>query len=245
MRDKFLSRLGRAAVIALLSATAVFPVWAHDPYEITATAYLQSNRVDLDVVMEFRTGLRLAGVAPQAPPGVSTTNWFAENQDAMLTCAKSFCEISSGGKVLPVQSATVALVVEDHVELHVKYPAATERPLRFEAAGLKALAGLGQYGVALTVLDMVNGKVLGQPVLFADAPTLAVEIPAPAEAEMISPRPVVTATATTIGTSPPVGLDSKIPEAKTTGNLIVRGLISGMAALLLLGVVWRRNRNRS
>lgn len=238
------STMRRPLLVALL-ALAAHSSFAHNPYELSATACLWSNRVDLDVVMEFRTGLRLAGVAPQAPPGVSATNWFAENQVGLLTCAKSFCEIQAGENSLPVQSAVVALGVEDHVEFHIQYPPATNHPLRFEAAGLKSLAGQGQYGVALTVLDMVHGRVLGQPVVFADAPTLAVEISAPAKTEIIAPSPAAAVKATTVGTNPAIALDSTTPPAKPVSNPVERGLISGVAALLLLAVVWRCSRRRS
>ncbi len=238
-------RVRRPLLAALLALAAPLSSFAHDPYEITATAYLWTNRVDLNVAMEFRTGLRLAGVEPRPPAGVSTTNWFAENRAALLASAKSFCQVQSGSNLLPIRSVEVALGVEDHIEMRMEYPPATERPLRFDAAGLKALAGQGQYGVVLTVLDMVNGKVLGQPVLFADAPTLAVEIPAFTETGMISSGPAAAAKATTVSASLPTALDSTTPPEKPVGNLIVPGLISGVAALLLLAVVWRRQRVKS
>jgi hypothetical protein len=38
--------------------------------------------------------------------------------------------------------------------------------LRFEATGLKPFEGQGPYGTTLTVLDIVNKKVIGQAVLF-------------------------------------------------------------------------------
>ncbi|HTL72861.1 MAG TPA: hypothetical protein VL863_06120 [bacterium] len=218
---------------------------AHDPYELTATASLWTNRVDLSVVMEFRTGLRLAGVASRPPAGVSATNWFAENQAALLVCGKSFCQIQAGENLLPVRRVNVALRAEDHIEFQVEYPPATERPLRFDAAGLKALAGQGQYGLALTVLDMVHGKVLGQPVLFADAPMVVAEIAPPAKVAMVSPATSTIPNTTSVAVSRTNSPESPVASGKSGGRLLVSALVSGIAALLLLGIVWQRSKRKS
>jgi hypothetical protein len=228
----------RRPLLAILLVSAAFSGFAHDPYGLTATAYLWTNRVDLTVVMEFRTGLRLAGVEPRPPAGVSTTNWFAENRAALLACGKSFCQIESGKNLLPVSAVEVTLGVEDHIEMQLEYPAATERPLRFDAAGLKTLAGQGQYGVALTVLDMVNGKVLGQPVIFADAPSFVAEV-APSAKDLASGSAIAAAPNAIVS---PVNTSSSPDQAKKTPEKSLGwALISGVAVLLLLTFLRQRS----
>jgi hypothetical protein len=234
----------RAFFFGLLALSAASSL-AHDPYGLTATAYLRTNRVDLDVVMEFRTGLRLAGVEPRPPAGVSTTNWFAENRPALLAGGKTFCQIEAGTNLLPVRSIEVVLAVEDHIEFRVEYPPAPERPLRFAAAGLKKLTGQGQYGVALTVLDMVNGKVLGQPVLFADAPTLVAEIAAPVKLETNSPGQAATISTPGVAARPTNSPAASVADRKPVGKLFVWACIAGIVALLLLTILRQCNRAKS
>jgi hypothetical protein len=243
-RALFLAHASRALVAGLLLATAVSS-HAHDPYEITATAYLYSNRVDLDVVMEFRTGMRLAGLAPRPPAGISNSNWFAGNQAGLQTCAQSFCELQAGGKLLPVKTVATELLVEDHIKLQVTYPPATERPLRFNLAGLRTLAGQGQYGVALTVLDMVNSKVLGQPVIFADEPTLAAQLPTPTRSEIILPVSTEVAGKPAVIASQPASPTASSAKQMPGGGLGVSALILGVAALMLLFLARCRYRRKS
>jgi len=235
----------RRLFLTVLLGSAALSAFAHDPFGLTATAYLWTNRVNLTVVMEFRAGLRLAGVEPRPPAGVSTTNWFAANRPALLVAGKQFCEIESGTNLIPARSVEVVLVVEDHIEFHLEYPPAMERPLRFDVLGLKALAGQGQYGLALAVLDMVHGKVLGQPVLYADDPILVAEIATPAIP--VLDAPVVAATATMINVT--VGrLDSPASSDAAKhrpGTILAWVFISCAVLLVALTVLWQRYCSKS
>src|SRR5207247_8874190 len=73
-----------------------------------------------------------------------------------------------------------------HVRFTLEFPTDTRRPLRFSADGLKPLDGQGPYGTTLTVLDMVNKKVLSQSVLFPSTPLAEVS----SQLEPGAPAPV-------------------------------------------------------
>jgi len=161
----------------LLGSMISRPALAHDPYEIVSTAYLHSNRLDLEVQMEFNTAMLVAGVNRREHPDVSEGDLFGRVKPQLEAVAAKFFEVLAGGGELPLRQAGVSLGVENHVQFELTYAQPDKQPLRFKAIGLRALEGLGPYGTALTVLDMVNQKVLGQPVLFPDSPEIEVEVP--------------------------------------------------------------------
>src|SRR5262249_1405594 len=136
---------------------------AHDPYEITSTASVFTNGIDVRVEMEFRTALRLGGV--ELRPTEAVEDSFRANRDGLLRSAGGFFRVFAGGNLLAPQGTHVVLGVENHVQFELRYPASHFRPLRFVAEGLKQFEGQGPYGTTLTVLDMVNKTVIGQTVL--------------------------------------------------------------------------------
>jgi hypothetical protein len=223
-------------LLALLADA--LPVRASDPGEITATAYLRSNRVDWVMQTDFQTGLRLAGVTARRPAAVSVTNWFAQHQPELQAAGKSFCRIQSGPNGLPVRAATVTLGVENQIETQVEFPPVTAGPLRFAVPGLKVLAADGHpSGIALTVVDMVGHQMLGQRVVFADAPILAVDVRSPAAATAVPPSapPVSPAARPAI---PPVPAATP-PKSRLDWPSLV---IIGGLALLVLAVEFGRRR---
>ena len=176
----------------LLGSMTCRPALAHDPYEIISTAYLHSNRLDLNVQMEFNTALLVAGVNPRAYPGIPEAELFEQVAPQLESAAAEFFQVMSGGEELSLAGAAINLGVENHVQFSLTFPHPDKQPLRFIANGLRGLESVGPYGTTLTVLDMVNQKVLGQPVLFGDRPEMDVPVPSivnPQPAELTSALP--------------------------------------------------------
>ena len=164
---------GRAhSVISLLTLLILFVTQshAHDAYEITSVVYLQTNRIELFVEMEFPTAMKLAGLTPTRD--VAVLSQVEAGLTRLREAAGGFYEITAANNVIQPLVTNVEMVVDDHIQFRVEFANTPHRPLRFAARSLKALAEQGGYGASLTVLDMVNKKVLGQTTLFADAPTM-------------------------------------------------------------------------
>ncbi len=151
----------------------VATVAAHDPYEITSVAYIHSNRIELFVEMEFPTGMTLAGQKPVQD--IAVLSQFEAALPRLRELAGSFFGLTAGNNVVLPLSTNVELGVEDHIRFQVEFKPTPYRPLRFVARGLGAESSESPYGTSLTVLDMVNQKVLGQNTLFASSP--AAEFP--------------------------------------------------------------------
>lgn len=154
----------------LLGATCfVTTVAAHDPYEITSVAYLHSNRIELFVEMEFPAGMTLAGQKPASE--VAVVSQFTTALPRLRELAGNFFNLTAGNNVVLPLATNVELGVEDHIRFQVDYAPTPYRPLKFVARGLGLDSSENPYGTSLTVLDMVNQKVLGQTTLFAGTPT--------------------------------------------------------------------------
>ena len=154
---------------ALFVVGFVATVAAHDPYEITSVAYLHSNRIELFVEMEFPTGMTLAGQKPVHD--VAVLSQFETALPRLRELAGNFFNLTAGNNVVLPLSTNVELGVEDHIRFQVEFKPTPYRPLRFVARGLGAESSESPYGTSLTVLDMVNQKVLGQTTLFVGSPT--------------------------------------------------------------------------
>jgi hypothetical protein len=157
------SRIILFYLLALFATTA----HAHDPYEITSVVYVRSNVIELFVEMEFPTGMKLAGVEPVR--GVAALTQFEQAQRQLATLAGGFFDFTAGNNRVAALTTNVSLGVEDHIQFKLEYAATALRPLQFIARGLRGVSD-SPYGTSLTVLDMVNQKVLGQTTLFADSP---------------------------------------------------------------------------
>lgn len=159
---------GTALLICLLVGGSV-STRAHDPYEITSVAYIHSNRIELFVEMEFPTGMTLAGQKPVRD--IAVLSQFETALPRLRELAGSFFNLTAGNNVVLPLSTNVELGVEDHIRFQIEFKPTPYRPLRLVARGLGAESSESPYGTSLTVLDMVNQKVLGQTTLFAGSPT--------------------------------------------------------------------------
>lgn len=202
---------------------------AHDPYEVTTVVYLQSNRIDLYLEMEFPTAMTLAGLKPSRPDAVS--NQFESALPQLQQLAGGFFEFTAGNHVVLPLRTNVELGVENHVQCRVEFATTEYRPLRFVPRGLRTATD-APYGVALTVLDMVNKKVLGQTALFADTPPA--EFPASAmgdEPAPGTPATVLTANPGVVVTAVARTDAEKLP--RSSSRLLALGLFVFVAILLL------------
>ena len=152
-------------VVLLLGSLCAF---AHDPYEITSTLSLYSNRTELRVEMEARTALLFAGygalVTSEQIPAI-----FTSLHEALTDTASRFFKVTAAGRDMYPEKASLLLGVEDHIQFTLQLPRARGQSIRCEPSILHAFTNEGPYGISLTVLDMVNKKVLGQSVLFRDS----------------------------------------------------------------------------
>lgn len=164
-------------VISLICLATVLTTSAraHDPYEVTSVAYLYSNRIELFMEMEFPTGLTLAGQKPVRD--VAVVSQFEAALPRLRELAGGFFAFTAGNNVVQPLSTNVELGVENHIRFQVNFAPTPYRPLKFGARGLGENSSENPYGTSLTVLDMVNQKVLGQATLFAATPTT--EFPPP------------------------------------------------------------------
>jgi hypothetical protein len=158
-------------MLGILMAGAVV-ARAHDPYEITSVVNIQSNRIELFVEMEFPTGMTLAGQTTSREGAPASQ--FEAARPALEQLAGGLFDFTAGNHALLALRTNVVLGVEDHIQCKVEYAPTDYRPLRLVPRGLRGLSDSG-YGISLTVLDMVNQKVLGQTTLFADS--IAAEFP--------------------------------------------------------------------
>lgn len=189
-------RLVLGAVVGL-----ALPALAHDPFEINSVAYLYSNRIEIFVEMEFPTGMTLAGQKPVRD--VAALSQFEAALPQLRELAGSFYDLNAGNNVVLPLATNVELVVEDHIRLHLEYTPTPHRPVRFIARGLGVEANDNPYGVSLTVLDMVNQKVLGQTTLFAAKPVAEFPPRAADSTEVVTTQPSSNVTVVVLPSSQP------------------------------------------
>jgi len=218
---------------------------AHDPYEITSVAYVRSNVIELFIEMEFPAGMRLAGVEPVRD--VAVLSQFEKAQPQLTALAGSFFDFTAGNNKVAALTTNVSLGVEDHIQFKLEYAATPLRPLQFTARGLRSGTD-SPYGTSLTVLDMVNQKVLGQTTLFADSPRAdfppplpETDVPSPAApVTSASPNPAITngAPPSAAGSSnAPTPLMPVVAPEKTDWFMIV---VSLGAVFLMVFAFFRR-----
>jgi len=178
-------------LLVLLSMISGWVALAHDPHEISSRAYLRSNRLDLEIDMEFSVAVLVAGVDRTEAAGQLEGDLFQRMVPRLREEAAGFFQVFAGEDELPVLQTEVSLGNENHVRLSVAFPLPDSQPLGFNARGLQRLGVEGPYGTTLTVLDMVNQKVLGQPVLFAHDSTIDIPVPSlsgPTPQKLAAPR---------------------------------------------------------
>ena len=209
------------------------PAMAHDPYEITSDVRLETNRTVVDIEMELAAAMLLAGVEK---PGAATepAAMFAMALPELRRQAAQFFVISSATGPMTATQTNVELGVENHVKFNLHYPAATR--LRISAAGLKRFGEQSPFGTSVTVLDMVNMKVLGQSVLFADSPAAEFAPAATAEAAAtVQSHSATPATNPVAATQPQSTPAPPAPATCCNGRwvLLVTGVIGVISIWLL------------
>lgn len=239
----------KAIACILLLALIGNTVRAHDPYEITAAVYVRSNVIELFIEMEFPTGMKFAGVEPQREVAAQTQ--FEKAQPQLAALAGNFFDFTAGNNRVAALTTNVSLGVENHIQLKVEYAPTALRPLQFTARGLRTVTD-SPYGTSLTVLDMVNQKVLGQTTLFAlspradfppaaepnEPPALAATNASPAAvATNLPPSITAGATNTPSDTNAPTPLMPMLPDEKTDWFIVV---ISLGAVILMVFAFFRR-----
>ena len=157
---------------AFLISTA----FAHDPLEISATVYLHTNRLELRAVMMRKTILFAAD-----HQGVPLLDFSipAEREEALpmlRSLAPGLFTLTCGTNVLIPTDTKVILGAEDHVGFNLVFPT-TNKPVKFDAKLLAHLPAQDPYGVNVTVLDLVNNRVLEQKLLNAPNPTIEIALP--------------------------------------------------------------------
>lgn len=205
---------------------------AHDPYEITSVVYVRSNVIELFVEMEFPTGMRLAGVEPVRD--VAVLNQFERAQPQLLTLAGNFFDFTAGNNRVAALTTNVLLGVEDHIQFKLEYATTPLRPLQFTARGLRGVTD-SPYGTSLTVLDMVNQKVLGQTTLFADSPRTDFPTTPVETGEPPPTTPVATAAPTSTNSAQP---PPAISSGTTAPPTPTPRQPSWLLILVLLGAVF-------
>jgi hypothetical protein len=222
-----------------LFLAAIGTARAHDPYEIASVVYVQSNRIEVFIELEFSTGMILAGRRPSGE--ASAENQFEAALPQLRQFAGGLLEITAGHHVVLPLRTNVQLGVEDHLQSKVEYALTDYRPLRFVPRGLRSGED-SPYGISLTVLDMVNQKVLGQTTLFADS--APVDFPAAAPNPLAEPTLAVTkrnepARASVTTNGPPRTVESTQP--RSSRRLTVAVVVAGVVIFL---VAWRWSQTR-
>jgi hypothetical protein len=166
-----------------LGLSGVLSARAHDVCEIGAAVYLHTNRVELNVVLVRPTIMRAADAQ-----GVHLLDFSRpdERENALPVLR------SQGGKLfilrlgtnqLAALPVTVNLGQDDHVNFRLTYPTPIPRGtndlLTLEAKVLSHLPTDERYAVSLTMLDMVNPRVVSQKLLRSGAATCEVTLPPP------------------------------------------------------------------
>jgi hypothetical protein len=208
---------------------------AHDPYEITATASIFSNRIEVRAVLEYKAARLLAGLGWPTNE-INYAAEFAAMTPALTAQANKFFQLTAAGENLPAQKSAIELGVENHVTFALEFPPTAARPLTFAAPGLAALAPEGQYGVGLTVLDMVKMRVLGQHVFDAANPLATAAFDATTNEEL-SPPPPAAAAAPTPRPAPPTATP---PVPASTARHKIFLIILAVAAVKLARYFFQR-----
>ena len=221
-------------LLAILLPLCPTLLWAHDPYEITSVVYVRSNRIELFVEMEFPTGMTLAG--QKRTREIATESQFEAALPRLREFAGSFYEITAGHNVVSPLRTNVELGVEDHIRFQVEFAPTRYRPLRFVLRGLRNVSEQAPYGASLTVLDMVDQKVLGQTTLFADSSVAEFPVTTLKQA----PPPLATPTTAVAGPDARtvVVAEANAPPGVTTTNRSTSpGWLMGVIILASVGIL--------
>ena len=224
-------------LLALILMAGTSRVFAHDPYEISSTVRIETNRTLIEIEMEFNGAMLLVG-EPRSREPVDQPALFQSKLPELRQQAGQFFEVSGAGVALAATGTNVTLGVENHVRFNLEYPAARDG-LKLNAAGLKLLSEHGPFGTTVTVLDMVNLKVLGQPVLFAESPVAEFAPAMKAEPVAVQPKPDPLATSSAPVPATPAAPAPTAPAPCCNGRWVLV-----LAVLLGVFVIWVIRRKR-
>ena len=215
---------------------------AHDPYEIASGVYLQSNRIEIMMEMEFAAGMILSGSEPSRD--VSAEDQFESARPRLEQFVGRLFEITAGSNaVLPLRT-NVQLGVEAHIRGQLEFALTDYRPLRFSAPELRAMPN-APYGVSLTVLDMVNKKVLGQTTLFADSPPADFPATVPSQNPLAMPPVAVAGTNERPVVAPMTNSFPMAVETTKPRKPKLLAVVVVFAAVGILLAAWRWSQTRS
>jgi len=226
----------------VLLFASVLVAKAHDPFEIASVVYIQSNRIEILMEMEFAAGMILSRLEPSR--NVSAEDQFESARPRLEQFVGGLFEITAGSNaVLPLRT-NVQLGVEAHIRGQLEFALTDYRPLRFSAPGLRAVPD-APYGIWLTVLDMVNKKVLGQTILFADLtpanfPEAVSERNSSGGVSLPATKSDETQFASAVANNPFEGAET---NGRQKARMALAVIIFAAGAMVL--AVWRRLRARS
>src|SRR5215831_11165750 len=124
--------------------TFALRAFAHDPYEITSTLSLYSNRAELQVELEFRAGMLLSGHAEPVEASEAPSQ-FETIRSGLTKTAARFFHLSTGNNLLEPASTAVTLGVENHIRVQLSYPPLSTNAFSLDVPGLKSLSDQGPY----------------------------------------------------------------------------------------------------
>jgi hypothetical protein len=142
----------------------------HDPFQITSTARVHRDRIDVRVTMYERTAAQIC--LEGAPAAHLDAARFEASRAQFDACAPRLFDVTAHGRKLVPSAASASLTAENDVDFSVTYPPAAAPPLVFDAVHLRRLSN-PTYGAELTVTG--DGVFLGQALLRADESTLTID----------------------------------------------------------------------
>jgi len=224
-------------LICALLGVGGLPAAAHDSNVIAAVAYIRPTQVQLVMEMTFPTGMILAGCKPSSD--LTVERQFEAGQSPLRLFLGGLIEVTAGSRACLALRTNAELTLEQHIRGSVEFPATTNRPLRFIARGLRD-APESPYRVALSVLDLVNRKVLGQVVLAADSPPAVFPPVIPSLGPLVT---VHTGKAEVVEKAIEVSAQSAASAPPAKSPWLMAG--ATLAAMAVLIVAWRFTQQRS
>jgi hypothetical protein len=227
----FLRRLGAAL---LLGTFAVVPLArAHDPLQAWATATVNSDSIEINMVLSSYPSQTLVDKELKRPP-LSPENFDTYKTD-LENVALGLFEITDGDQPLKATSATVELTEESDIQYHIFYPAPHVGPLHFRITYLDRI--LEGFVTTLFVEDHAGQSLawdeLSTDKDWLDAPLNAAppakKPPAPAAS---TPVPAKQTAAPVAAATSPAPASSK-PQLKQSALFLLCVLVVGGAFFLM------------
>ncbi len=143
----------RAAAAALLLCVVFAPrsLLAHDPLEITASAFLAKRGLDIDLEMPIEVAVSAVAPEPILIEGVTLAD-FPHWKERIAAAAPAFLAIGSGEGNIAAEVLAVELTREDDVRIRYRYSGADIESLTIRAPMIERLPDYG-YGVYLRFRD--------------------------------------------------------------------------------------------